>query len=532
MAFSQHDEIVALGRDPISTGSPAGDPCRYEESFERLQAQLDRLGSLTGEEVSWPTVVELATGVLKTKSKDLLVMTYLTVGLFEQHGYGGLAAGLEAYATFLKNFWEKCYPKVKPPQGRYNAVQYLADRILPQIELKGGQCKKQPGAGDKEVVHKCAGHVEALVKTAGEAFAQLPESPNLGPLARAFKALQEKVGPLTAPAPAPGEAAGAAAGAPAGPAEAAGRAPAAAGVPEPFATATQAVEVVVRVAKYLLAQDNKDPRPYRLTRAVHFGGLVSAPKDGLLPGVLAPRRQYFEKLATAGSWPELLTEGEGQFIVTPLWLDLQRYIATALKNLGPAYGAAHQVVALDAVALHARLPGLFDVTFRDKTPFADGATKAWLDDARGQFGGGGTGAGARTEKDGVAAAVAEARKLLVEAKPADAVARLSAAANESADRRQRFCAQLALARMLADMNRPNLATPLLEELERQVDAFKLEEWEPALAAEVFENLYETFRKARPKPTPEDVQRTLQIFGRLCRVSPSAALKLDGAAAKT
>ncbi|MBU0641326.1 MAG: type VI secretion system ImpA family N-terminal domain-containing protein, partial [Planctomycetes bacterium] len=206
MDEARHEQIVALGKEPISADHPVGDPIRYDETFEALQAQLDRIGSLTGEEPDWRVVVELASAILKSKSKDLLVMTYLTVGLFEQEGYAGLAAGLEAYREFLSAYWESCFPKVKPPHGRYNAVQYLADRIHPQVELKGGQCRKQPADSEKEAVHNCAAQSEELVKAVGEAFSAMPDSPNLLSLNRAFRALKEKVGPLQVEAP-PAEAA-------------------------------------------------------------------------------------------------------------------------------------------------------------------------------------------------------------------------------------------------------------------------------------------------------------------------------------
>lgn len=526
MALPQHDEIVALGRAPIAGDSPVGDPCRYEESFEALQAQLDRIGSLTGEEVEWSVVVELATELLRDKSKDLLVITYLTLGLFEHRGYAGLAAGLEAYGEFLKTFWESCYPKVKPPHGRYNAVQYLADRILPLIELKGGQCRKEPGPNDKEVIHQCATLVEQLDKTVSELFAPLGETPNLILLVRAMRALRDKVGPLGAAAtPAQPAAPGAAAaeGAPA----AAG--PAAAAVPETFATAAQATEAVLKVAKYLFAQDKQDARAYRLARAVHFGSLANAPKDGLLPGPPPQRRQFLEKLATDGNWAELVTQGEGQFIISPLWLDLQRYIGTALKNLGAASAAAQQAVALETAALRARLPELFELTFRDHTPFADGATKAWAAEMATEFGSGAQAGGGAADGDALAAAVGEARKLLSDSKPAEAVARLSQAADAAVGGRGRLRAQLALARLLMDMNRLTLATPLLERLERQGDGLELEEWEPELAGEILQSLYECLRRLKPKPTPEEIQRQLEVFGRLARVDPCAALKIDAAA---
>ncbi|RMF85976.1 MAG: hypothetical protein D6744_00475, partial [Planctomycetota bacterium] len=281
-----------MGNDPISDASPVGDPVRYEPEFEELQGQMDRIGSLSGEEVDWRRVVELSSEILKSKSKDLLVLTYLVVGLFESEGYQGLYSGLCCYRDFLKKFWEGCYPKVKPPHGRYNAVQYLAEKILPQIEIKGGQVKREPKANEKEAVHKCVEAVGELDEAVSEAFTAQPETPNLLPLKRAFKALAAKVGPLQAEAPpqpaaptaAPGE------GQPATPAAApAPSGGAAAAVPDQFTSATQAVQAIVRVAKFLLSQDNKDPRGYRLMRAVHLGGLREPPKDKLIPGPPAQR---------------------------------------------------------------------------------------------------------------------------------------------------------------------------------------------------------------------------------------------------
>jgi len=518
MAYEKHDQIVALGREPISAASPVGDPVRYDEIFERLQAQMDKIGSLTGEEPDWRQVVELATEILKGKSKDMLVMTYLTLGLFETDGYNGLTAAFEAYTEFLNKFWENCYPKVKPPQGRYNAIQYLAERIVPLVELVGGQAKKNPTAAEREAVHKCQEAVAKLDEAVTKAFAQQPDTPNLLPMVRAFKALRDKVGPLGAPP------AAAAPTAPAGAPAAEGAAPAVAAVPETFTTATQAVQVVVKVAKYLLSQDNKDARAYRLMRAVHLGGLAAAPKDRIIPGPPDTRRTAFENLASSGNWAQLLTEAEGQFASTPLWLDMQRYVALALNGHGPSHKPAHDAVAFETVALYKRLPEVFDLSFKDGKPFADGATKAWLGEIVGQFGGGGPGA---ARGDTVAEAVAEARKLLSEAKGPEAVKRLSAEMDHAGSRRQRFRAQLALAGFCVDMNRLTLAQSLLEGLESWIDQFRLEEWEPDLAAQAWRDLYACLKKSRPKPTPEDLQRCNAVFARLCRLDPATALKLDG-----
>lgn len=529
MADARHEEIVNLIKTPVRPDAPVGDPVRYDEAFERLQAQLDRSGSLTGEETEWRTVTELAGEILKSKSKDLLVLTYFTLGVFEVDGYKGLAAAFEGYIEFLKTFWDSCFPKVKPPQGRLNAVQYLSDRLMPLIELKGGTAKKEPGVGDKEAVHACTAKIEELDKVVAEKFTGMPESPNLMPMIRAFQALRSKVGPLVDPAKAAAEAAAAAAKAAGAPTEEGAPRPAASGggVVGSFASPAQAMDQVKRIARYLLEQDNKDARAYRLSRMALLGAMVE-PKDRFVPPVPPNVRTVLENLAGAGDWQPLLTQAENQFLQTPLWLDLQRFVATALNGMGPMYTAAKQAVILETVALQNRLPGLFDLCFKDGKPFADAATKAWLVDARTEIGAGAAGGGG-SNGDRLSSAIGEARKLLTDAKPGDAVSRIAAEMDGSSSRREQFRAQLALARFFMDMNKPALAESLLEGLNAQVAQYNVEEWEPALAAETLQYLFDCLCKNRPRPTPEDLRHRADIFGRLCRLNPAAALKLEAMA---
>lgn len=529
MSADRFESIVALGREPISADNPAGDSCRYDDVFARLQAQMEKIGSLTGEAVDWRQVVELATDILKTKSKDMLVMSYLTLGVFETEGYAALNAALEAYKEFLAKFWDNAFPKVKPPQGRFNAVQYLIEKILDKIELKGGQAKRHPTAAEKEAVHKCAETIAAFDTAVTTAFTAQPETPNMLPLVRAFKALKEKVGPLVSEQPAP---AAAPAAAPATDGAAAPPSAPAAPGGEGFRNESQAYQQIRLLSKYFMSQDNKNPVAYRLLRIAKLGGFTSAPdpKNIAPPANVATRKGYFDKLAGDGNWPQLLTEAEGQFDATPLWLDMQRYVALALKNLGPMYAAAYSAVVFEIVALRQRLPALFDLSFKDNTPLADGATKSWLDEVGGQIGGGGGGGGGGSNQDAVSAALAEARKLLGEAKGPEAVARLSSQADASASRRDRFRAQLALGEVFLDLGKPSLALSLLEGLEATIAQHHVEDWEPDLAAKAYQGLYTAMGRkiGTAKPAPEEGRRLDDLFARLCRLDPQAALRIEAA----
>ncbi|MFN0136684.1 MAG: type VI secretion system protein TssA [Phycisphaerae bacterium] len=521
------EQIISLGKQPISDAAPVGDPVRYEPVFEQVQQQMDKIGTIagTGGGPDWNVVIDLSKQILQTKSKDLLVMTYLVVGLLERDGYKGLVAGLQAYEAFLTTFWEPCYPKVKPPQGRKNAVQYLIDKILDQAELREGKRKLEPEGGDKEAVHKCADVVVTLDETITKVFTGQPETPNSAPLVRAFKSLREKVGPLVTEAP-PAPVAAAAAAAPSdgsAPPPMMSSAPAMMG---DFKTPTQALDAVKKVAKFMLSQSDKDGSGYRLMRAACFGSVPEPPKDNLIPPPPAPRKQFFEKLAGDGNWPQLLLEAEGQFAATPLWLDCQRFVALALKNCGPMYKGAYDAVVLETVALYQRMPALFNVTYKGGIPFADGATKAWVDELAGSMGGGGGGGGRGGPADAIEAAIGEARKMLSESKTGEAVQRLSAQVDMSGSRRGQFRAQLALAELCLDLGRVNLAISMLEGLESVVDDYRVGEWEPELAAGVFRSLYSALTKAKATPTPEDKKRMDVVFGRLCRLDPATAFVVD------
>lgn len=536
MAGIDREAVAALGTKPIEGASPVGEPVRWDESFQELQGQMDRIASLTGEQVDWKVVVDLSTSILRSKAKDMLVMTYLNIGLFEESGYDGLAGGLEAYRGLIETYWESCFPKLKPPRGRVNALQYLSDRILPQVETKDGDASRKPGANEKEAVHACADGMEKLLEAADKAFEGLGDGPNLAPLNRAFRALRQKVGPLEAEKPADadaglaeaGEAAPAQAGLPAQTAQRTQPSPSLAGAGGDFNTAAQAVQTAIKVAKYLLSQDDKDARSYRLLRAVHFGGLASPPADKVLPPPPATRRTFFENLVSGGDWPRLLTEAEGQFAITPLWLDMQRYAASAAKGMGGAYAAVGHAIVFETVALQARLPEVFDRSFKDGSPFADGATKAWLEQAAGELGiGGGGGGVSGGADDPLTVALGEARKLLSDSKQPEAVARLSAAVDVAGSMRDRFRARLALAELCVDVNKPGLAVPLLEGLDALIGRFELETWEPGLAAQALRMLYECRRKGRTgKPTPEQLQGEAELYGRVCRLDPAGAFKLD------
>ena len=79
-----------------------------------------------------------------------------------------------------------------------------------------------------------------------------------------------------------------------------------------------------------------------------------------------------------------------------------------------------------------------------------------------------------------------------------------------------------------DTRRERLALPLFEALDEEVATHHLEQWEPALAAQLLRALYRCQRRVadRRGAPPEAAGAAEAIYRRLCRVDPVAAAGLD------
>jgi type VI secretion system protein VasJ len=100
----------AIGSAPISTENPSGEPVRYEPEFERLQSEMQKLENFSSELIDWKQVVALSEGILKNKSKDLLVGSYLVLGLLETEGLKGLVNGLACLEGVIADHWPSLFP--------------------------------------------------------------------------------------------------------------------------------------------------------------------------------------------------------------------------------------------------------------------------------------------------------------------------------------------------------------------------------------------------------------------------------------
>ncbi len=179
---------------------------------------------------------------------------------------------------------------------------------------------------------------------------------------------------------------------------------------------------------------------------------------------------------------------------------------------------AGDVIAAETLQYIKRLPGIEKLAFEDGTPFANDETRAWLKTLADKQAAPAAGMGvAGTERiwQAIDEALAQARKLLRESKVGEALHQLHEGLGRAPSIKERFLWRQGLCRLLLEMKQPRLALPHMQDLLADIDTYKIEQWEPAVAAEAFAVALAGLRQQ----TEKDEAKLDAVLSRLAMLDP-------------
>ena len=411
----------------------------------------------------------------------------------------------------LENFWPVLFPSLKRMRGRKNAIEWWVEKV--QADLQNRQPVKWPAPRREQ----CLGDLQAIDSFLG---VNMEDAPILQPLVNRLGALIELPPPETpaasVPSAAPPPAAVPAAPAPAMPAAEAG------GDQSPERLLRQGLELLGRAAGGYRAQEPLAALPLRLARIAAWGAVLALPpaaegKTRIPP----PDKQAVAAITNlyhAARWA-----AEARVVQFLFWIDLSRYSAEALEQLGHAGLAA--VVAAETADFIGRLPGLERLAFSDGTLFANDDTRQWLQTiSRPSTEGPARSAPADSNRldDQVAVQTAEGLKLIRDNKIATALDAFSAKITTASSIRERFLWELGLCRLLVNAKKTRLAVPYIQEILSMLDAHRIEKWEPELAVEALTTAFSGLRQQADK---KDEKLLDDVLNRIAALNPSKALDL-------
>ncbi|MDE2367284.1 MAG: type VI secretion system protein TssA, partial [Betaproteobacteria bacterium] len=131
---------------PFSAEQPCGVPIRYEPEYDALrEARREDDSSLPSgvwqadtKRADWDKVQQLATTVLHTRSKDLVVASWLGEAWLHLSGLAGLPRALALIALLCERFPERLYPVPENGDASYRAgpLQWLAQRYAEILRIQ------------------------------------------------------------------------------------------------------------------------------------------------------------------------------------------------------------------------------------------------------------------------------------------------------------------------------------------------------------------------------------------------------------
>lgn len=99
---------------PVAPDNPCGESLRWDPIWDEIsqlrKTSKDPLDSSADKTPEWGQIVELATNVLATRTKDLLIAGWLTEALVREHGFAGFRDGLQLIRGLANRFWDGLHP--------------------------------------------------------------------------------------------------------------------------------------------------------------------------------------------------------------------------------------------------------------------------------------------------------------------------------------------------------------------------------------------------------------------------------------
>ncbi|MFN2187127.1 MAG: type VI secretion system domain-containing protein, partial [Candidatus Promineifilaceae bacterium] len=293
-------------------------------------------------------------------------------------------------------------------------------------------------------------------------------------------------------------------------------------------------DMLRKIATYRRERKLDDPQPYHLLRMAAWADIELPTTLNGTTQVRQPSEDkvvYFNKLMEAGNNQELIREAESSFFAAPFWLDLHRYVATALEALG--HTDALRAVIDNLSVLLRRFPTLPECKFVGGQTFADELTQAWIEGA--VLTGGmqhdisslSPGTDGSSENAGWLEAGREAKSLAAKGEIRQAVNLLKEGRKLAGTGREQFLWGLQEARFWQESGHIEIAVPQIESLDEEASRYQLEQWEPELSFQIAALLlvwYKRMESKGPLP-PERVARKERMRSRVSRLDAVRAMDL-------
>ena len=531
------EDILLLGKIPISQDSPVGDDVKNDSEFRLLKQTIGNYP------IDWNLVIELSESILSSKSKNIYAAACLSIALIHNHKIKGLEGGLTIINDLLHEYWDDLHPKAS--RGRFGAINFWKERALKEMQAFS---QKKISDEQSEILIKVIESIEEFLNNC-------QSMPSLAEFRRSIRDIpvekkdpppkQKKVEKNQFHAPKATKKMETVQTDTAEPEIKSDSEPSEnqeAQTELPEAPQSQTIEneqsvsdilensfqVIGQVSDYLFEKMPLDPRAYKYKRMEAWSRIEGVPpqindKTGI-PGPSIEEQNIIKALIDEKDWFSLLRLSEQKIGQHNFWIDLNRFSATALEGLGSKYKKAYDAVCKETAFFVHNFQGIEQCFFADGKPFADDDTKLWL--KKNSLGGqsvSGSGISFTSDDDhSMAQEIKTAYDIYNDGNISEALKILKSRLQGCVSIKQKFLWRLSIGKLLAEANENDLAIVYFDLILRDIEDFGLEEWDKDLSIQSFVAAYPIYHNSQD----EIFQiKAADIMNRIGRLDVNVALEL-------
>ena len=511
-----YTQYLDLAKCAVLPDNFAGGDVRFSSEFEAIERELSKASSMhESGQIDWLKIRESSESLLRTQSKDVRVGAWLAWALYQRESFQGLLAGLGLLHYLCAHHWAEVHPQ--KPRTRSAAISWLVPRVE-QVLTENIAIKEQ-----LPLFRRLVEHLEGLDAACTAHLRD--DAPLLLPISRRLKSMVQRAADNQ---PEPGVV-----GAAVAQVKQAATQLFTPGAPidnekEAHKALRAQQENARPLCAWWLKQKATDLRAYRLNRTLLWLSIDAVPERNseqvtALRGLPADKLKAYQDRYDQGKYADLLVELEASLAKAPFWFDGQRMVWECLQELSAEM--AMREVEIHFALLIQRLPGIIELRFHDGVPFAEPATRAWIN-AHVMPHLQSASAPRKVEVAGTQPAwevvLDEVRPILRTDGLKTAVQILKQGLQNAQGGRVRFYWQFALARLCFMAKKYELAKTQLETLDQTLQDSGLNAWEPDLVLEVLHLLHSCCELLPQNHAVRE--RKEEIYRRLCHLDLEVVLE--------
>lgn len=481
--------------EPITIECPTGVDVKYDDLYLSIEAEIDKLNSLSGgKDVDWRYVHDNTHTLLQERTKDVKLVVWWALSRFKLENFEGLLEGLITVNKLMQDFGEQLFPS--PIRAKLGALVWFENTI--NTLLMGLNTVDLPA---NKVVDFCENfklyrdNTQALCAVSDNFFREIIQHLEVLIIANAPK-VEEVKPPSAITTVAVGDA------------EITNDADAL----KSLAALKKNAE---NLSRYWRQKKFQDVRALRLTRMIGWLEIDSTPpsENGKtqLNAPSAQRIEEIESLIAEGQNSEALELIETTLLRSPFWFMGQQMAHDLLMLSGSESEAAF--VKNTTVSILKTYSTMSEACFRDGTVYVPINMKNWLVDVSGDV-------CVETTVSEFDVIKEECYGLVKNKDAKGAMDKLQHTYMSASSKEEEFKWRLLQCEVALEASKPQMALAIIDELERYIDQFSLEVWRSDLASMVYVLLLQSFNR-----TQVDKERFDRVYEKLCRIDSAAAMEI-------